>query len=171
MRHPTTVYRGERILGPGMEVIAVRVTVDGRELTPRRSLRVINHSPSGFEWGYRGSGPSQLALGLVLDATGGDADTARASYQFVRDALVSGWAGDTWQATAAEVIGLVERAKRERHAEPACGPAARCRVCDCTEDDCRQCVEADGVPCSWVEPDLCSRCARVEAAAAEGGGS
>jgi len=37
-----------------------------------------------------------------------------------------------------------------------CG--ARCRVCGCTGNDCRQCVEAQGVACHWVEVDLCSRC-------------
>jgi len=32
-------------------------------LTPEReSLELVNHSPSGFEWGYGGSGPAQLAL-------------------------------------------------------------------------------------------------------------
>ena len=30
------------------------------ELRPRFDLR--NHSPAGFEWGYGGSGPAQLAL-------------------------------------------------------------------------------------------------------------
>lgn len=34
-----------------------------------------------------------------------------------------------------------------------------CRVCGCTDDDCTECVEATGEPCSWVEDDLCSRCA------------
>ena len=33
-----------------------------------------------------------------------------------------------------------------------------CRVCGCTEDDCRQCVEKTGHACRWVEPDLCSAC-------------
>lgn len=33
-----------------------------------------------------------------------------------------------------------------------------CRVCHCTDDDCSQCIEATGGPCSWVEADLCSRC-------------
>lgn len=33
-----------------------------------------------------------------------------------------------------------------------------CRVCGCTDDDCRQCIEATGQPCSWVAADLCSRC-------------
>lgn len=33
-----------------------------------------------------------------------------------------------------------------------------CRVCGCTDDDCSQCIEAQGKPCHWVEADLCSRC-------------
>ena len=33
-----------------------------------------------------------------------------------------------------------------------------CRVCGCTEDDCRQCIAKTGVPCHWVEEDLCSAC-------------
>lgn len=35
----------------------------------------------------------------------------------------------------------------------------KCRVCECTDDDCSQCIEAQGHPCAWVEDDLCSRCA------------
>jgi hypothetical protein len=37
---------------------------------PCPSQRLINYSPDGFEWGYPGSGPAQLALALLLDATG-----------------------------------------------------------------------------------------------------
>lgn len=33
-----------------------------------------------------------------------------------------------------------------------------CRVCQCTDDDCSQCVAKTGTPCHWVEPDLCSAC-------------
>jgi len=33
-----------------------------------------------------------------------------------------------------------------------------CRVCGCTEDDCSQCVEKTGEPCSWIAPGLCSAC-------------
>jgi len=43
-----------------------------------------------------------------------------------------------------------------------------CRACGCTDDDCRQCVEATGHACSWVEgedPPICSRCAAEEDAA------
>jgi chromosome partitioning protein len=34
----------------------------------------------------------------------------------------------------------------------------KCRVCGCTDGDCRQCVEKTGNPCFWVEDDLCSAC-------------
>ncbi len=34
----------------------------------------------------------------------------------------------------------------------------QCRVCGCTNEDCRQCIEAIGQPCSWAAPYLCSRC-------------
>lgn len=41
-----------------------------------------------------------------------------------------------------------------------------CRVCGCTDDDCRGCIERTGEPCSWwheysEHPDgpICSACA------------
>lgn len=34
-----------------------------------------------------------------------------------------------------------------------------CRLCGCTDEDCRACIEITGEPCRWVKPDLCSRCA------------
>src|SRR4051812_39332411 len=41
----------------------------GREylLYPEESFKIRNHSPDGFEWGYAGSGPAQLALAILLD--------------------------------------------------------------------------------------------------------
>lgn len=40
-----------------------KVYVKGKSLAPRRNWR--NHSPLGFEWGYEGSGPAQLALAML----------------------------------------------------------------------------------------------------------
>lgn len=45
-----------------------RVYVNGRLLDPKSSQKVYNHSPDGFAWGYSGSGPSQLALAILLKA-------------------------------------------------------------------------------------------------------
>lgn len=35
----------------------------------------------------------------------------------------------------------------------------KCRICGCTDDDCRRCIEISGEPCFWVLDDLCSVCA------------
>jgi len=37
-------------------------------------------------------------------------------------------------------------------------PIRACRVCGCTEDNCIQCIKKTGMPCYWVEYDLCSAC-------------
>lgn len=43
------------------------VTKNGQTFNPDRSLKVRNHSPTGFAWGYGGSGPAQLALAILLE--------------------------------------------------------------------------------------------------------
>src|SRR5262252_8545493 len=45
-------------------------------------LDLYNHSPAGFEWGYGGSGPSQLALALLADVTGDGARAVRLHQDF-----------------------------------------------------------------------------------------
>lgn len=44
----------------------LHVTVNGNTVPLQPSLKVWNHSPSGFEIGYGGSGPAQLALAILL---------------------------------------------------------------------------------------------------------
>lgn len=44
------------------------VRFDGAVLSPRYSQQFYNHSPTGFAWGYGGSGPAQLALAILLRA-------------------------------------------------------------------------------------------------------
>ena len=46
------------------------VWLDGEVLMAEESQKVRNHSPDGFAWGYAGSGPSQLALAVILSLTG-----------------------------------------------------------------------------------------------------
>jgi hypothetical protein len=67
-------------------------------LDPGPSLAVRNHSPDGFEWGYWGSGPSQLALALILDATG-SRELAESFYQTFKEAHVGKW-GERWEISA-----------------------------------------------------------------------
>lgn len=59
-------------------------------LDPRADL--INKSPSGFAWGYSGSGPRQLAVAVLAHA-GGDEFALEHSYEF-KEAAVSEQDGD-----------------------------------------------------------------------------
>lgn len=42
------------------------VFIGGKKLWPSESMRIRQHSSDGFNWGYNGSGPAQLALALML---------------------------------------------------------------------------------------------------------
>ena len=42
----------------------------GRTIVEGISQEWVWHSPTGFEWGYGGSGPADLALNILLKATG-----------------------------------------------------------------------------------------------------
>jgi hypothetical protein len=44
-----------------------RVFVNGGEIHPEESQKIINHSPDGFNWGYGGSAPAQLSLAILLE--------------------------------------------------------------------------------------------------------
>jgi hypothetical protein len=59
-------YTGENIRTEEGGMLVLR---NGLPLSPEPSQKLINHSPDGFNWGYSGSGPAQLALGLLLDVT------------------------------------------------------------------------------------------------------
>jgi hypothetical protein len=45
-------------------------------------LDLFNHSPTGFSWGYGGSGRAQLALALLADALGDDGLAVRLHQAF-----------------------------------------------------------------------------------------
>ena len=64
------------------------ISVDGVLLTPKRSLEVANHSPTGFSWGYDGSGPAQTALALLLAAGASEQKAAR-TYQDYNSEVIS----------------------------------------------------------------------------------
>lgn len=92
----------------------VTVTVESaggkRSLPPRHDI--ANHSPDGFEWGYGGSGPAQLALALVANCCGDKAATP-AVYQAVKWDIVAKLPHDGWTLTDKQIIEAVEAAENE----------------------------------------------------------
>jgi len=82
-------------------------------LDPAPSQALVNHSPDGFAWGYGGSGPAQLALALLLDATG-NPDLALDFYQKFKGEVVAGWPMDyPWTYDQDQVLAWVGLRGRE----------------------------------------------------------
>jgi hypothetical protein len=95
------IYRGFR-LETGVVVMVHDAVLAPRALDPAPSQKVRNHSPDGFEWGYGGSGPAQLALAILLDLTG-DRETARDNYQDFKCQFVASWQRDRWEVAEKEI--------------------------------------------------------------------
>ena len=76
------------------------------------SQKLKNHSPNGFNWGYHGSGPSQLALALLLDVVG--RAKALKHYQEFKRWHVACFSDDEWAMSAKDIKFFVEERER-RH--------------------------------------------------------
>ena len=73
---------------------------------------LVDLSPTGFEWGYLGAGPSDLALNILMHATG-ERDFAYRHCRQFRDEVVA-WiphAGGT--LSAAKILAWVEARQNE----------------------------------------------------------
>lgn len=70
------------------------------DLPPR--LDLVGHSPDGFEWGYPGSGPTQLALALLADHLGDD-QAALKNYRSFASHVISILPEPGWELAAADV--------------------------------------------------------------------
>lgn len=70
-------------------------------------LDEVNHSPDGFQWGYRGSGPAQLAFAILDELY--DTETAYEHYQHFKDDFVASLDGGTdFRLDAGEVEQWME---------------------------------------------------------------
>lgn len=105
----TWVYRGLRTADGQTVVVETYEQGAGKSfayigtevLPPRNDIR--DHSPDGFNWGYGGSGPAQLALAILAHASGGDHVPPRL-YQSFKFAVIGRLGGDQWQLGHAEVM-------------------------------------------------------------------
>jgi hypothetical protein len=97
-------YKGSR------EGYAALVTVNGRSLNPR--LDLWNHSPSGFEWVYCGSGPAQLALALLADHLADDRQ-ALDLYQRFKWTVVVELPKRRWTLTSREIDATLQSIREQ----------------------------------------------------------
>ena len=107
----TKLYSGARLHPEQATASDTKVLVfdmAGRKvLTPKRSLKIRNHSPDGFSWGYGGSGCAQLALAILLDWSD-DIELAQRHYQAFKWEFVSQW-GDFWDIYSDEIQEFIDK--------------------------------------------------------------
>jgi len=99
-------YRGYRDVCGSVHVNKIMWNGESKRLDPRFDL--WNHSPTGFEWGYEGSGPAQLALAILADLLVDDREAVRLHQKFKQD-VIAKLPKPGWQLTGAKVekaIGL-----------------------------------------------------------------
>ena len=92
LKKTTFAIAGVMAIGAGSSTTCARerLFVDGVEITPGESLTLVNHSPSGFAWGYSGRGADQTALAICLYIFQ-NTDVAKAIYQPFKAQFVQQW--------------------------------------------------------------------------------
>ena len=114
------IFRGRKI---GTDCI-VELTDEGytTQLSLEKSLLVVDHSKDGFQWGYNGSVPAQLAAAILYEGTD-DLDLTRQYYQLFKSDHVFYWGTDfeinefqvrDWlRSVGAVQASVVDKAKNE----------------------------------------------------------
>jgi len=90
-------YYGENTGAGGQKVTVMKATLVAQdkvdtekyELPLGPSLKLFNHSPDGFQWGYEGSGCAQLALAILLDLTEDPDLSVRLHQEFKRHLIAT----------------------------------------------------------------------------------
>ena len=91
----------------------------GPLLDPQLDIR--SHSPRGLEWGYMGSGPTQLSLAILVDYLG-DVAQAEDLYQDFKSAVVVNLPEAEWALSNQEIAEALEviRAEHALRSENSC---------------------------------------------------
>jgi Family of unknown function (DUF6166) len=102
-----SVFVGSRV--EGKVYVAVRDPQTANTcLALDPGYRYVNHSPTGFEWGYTGSGPAQLAFAILLchfNAPG----AALLFYQDFKEQVIAMINGDRWELSSEEIEQALAR--------------------------------------------------------------
>ncbi len=105
-------YTGSRASGNATVLVWSSEAKGGDEQAPLPfRLDLWNHSPTGFGWGYGGSGPAQLALAILADFTGNGRYAVANHQPFKRD-VIARLPEDHWELWGEYVAVWVARHPR-----------------------------------------------------------
>ena len=87
--------------------------MNGKPLRHMPEERIKRHSPDGFNWGYGGSGPADLASSILHDLVGREA--ADEYYQKFKWDVIAKMAPETgWILAEAEISAWLQELQRRR---------------------------------------------------------
>lgn len=98
----TKTFKGKR------SFFGNQVTVTCNDQPLDLHLDLADHSPMGFEWGYNGSGPKQLALAILAEAFTDD-EALEYYEQFTSDVIAS-IHDRKWEMTSSDIKAWFEQA-------------------------------------------------------------
>jgi len=107
-KNKCNLYRGKRTKN-GVVVIVQYGDMPEKELPLRLDLR--SHSPDGFEWGYGGSGPAQLALAIL--AFEYDERIAQYFYEEFKWEVISRLPKGEWTLSSEQIAATMLEISRE----------------------------------------------------------
>lgn len=96
-----------------VQVLVEVLDEEGRHSDVYHLPHLVRHSPDGFEWGYGGSGPADLARSIVGDLTG-EEDPHPADYQEVKWSLLNDMHWDGGEVTEVQVTAVLEAVRAAR---------------------------------------------------------
>jgi len=114
--HATIKYSGRRKRPGDCEVL--RHHADGSYTLLSARLDLVNHSPTGFEWGYPGSGPAQLAFAILMDHYGRFRLASRL-YQTFKARFLAPLEDNEWELVPAEIDSILSDVRPEAEAKLA----------------------------------------------------
>ncbi len=91
-------YEGDRTID------GIVATVDGKELSDFSDTKRFDSG--GFEWGYEGSAPTQLAFAILADHLGDTRRAAALAPQYMENVTAN--FGNAWEITSEDVDNWLE---------------------------------------------------------------
>jgi len=92
------------------------VFIKNKKLNIQDSLKIRDHSPTGFNWGYNGSGPAQTALAIMLELCKSKEQAERLYQDFKEDFVSNMKKGEEWEEPLKSVTNWIcakERTRRD----------------------------------------------------------
>jgi len=108
------VYAGSRAPDAAGPAEVVRIDPDGQVVPIAWRTDLVNHSPTGLNWGYGGSGPAQCALAMLADFLDGNDQAAVRLHQDFKFRFVAGF-DDAWTLSGDEIRQWINGEGKYRH--------------------------------------------------------